>query len=96
MLAVLTLTHEDALNSLACPDQCILLTRGPQGITQLMGAAQDWPTPGLDEELDGRTDEEVREFLFQALGRVSSPVKILMEDNSIPYLQWCHRQKCLI
>ena len=44
MLAILTLRHEDALNALACQDQCILfLTQGAQGVTHLLiQAAQDW------------------------------------------------------
>ena len=43
-LAILTLRHEDALNALACQDQCILfLTQGAQGVTRLLiQAAQDW------------------------------------------------------
>ena len=116
MLAVLTLRHEDALNALACQDQCILacqdqcilfLTQGTQGVTHLLiQAAQDWreqTTPvnplrvvlmqTLLEELMRRFKGFCTKLSDPDFRRQSILTKIILEDNTIPYLQWCHQQK---
>ena len=111
MLAILSLRHEDALNALACQDQCILfLTHGTQGVTQLLiQAAQDWKEQTtntsplrvvlmrtLTEELMRRFKSFCAKLSDTEFRRNSIQTKVILEDGTIPYLQWCHQQKCLL
>ena len=111
MLAVISLRHEDALNALACQDQSILfLTHGTQGMTQLLiQAAQDWKEQvtntsplrvvlmrTLMEELMRRFKSFCTKLSDPEFRRSSIQTKVILEDGTIPYLQWCHQQKCLL
>ena len=108
MLAVLALRHEDALNSLACQDQFILfLAHGPQGMPPLMiQTAQDWREQSsntmplrvalmknLLEELMRRFKGFCAKLSDEDFRRQSIQTKVILEDNTIPFLQWCHQQE---
>ena len=54
---------------------------------------------GLDADPAGGTDETLQGLLYEALGRglwQSIQTKVILEDNTVPYLQWNHQQKCLL
>ena len=110
-LAIVTLRHEDALNSLACQDQFILfLTQGPQGMSPLLiQTAQDWREQSnvtsplrvvlmqtLLEELMRRFKGFCTKLSDEDFRRQSIQTKVILEDNTVPYLQWNHQQKCLL
>ncbi|CAK9083191.1 unnamed protein product, partial [Durusdinium trenchii] len=110
MLAILTLRHEDALNALACQDQCVLfLTHGTRGVTQLLiQAAQDWKEQTtntsplrvvlmrtLMEELIRRFKSFCTKLSDAEFRRNSIQTKVILEDGTILTFNGVNSRKVL-
>ena len=94
--------------SRGCP-QCPGLSGPMHPVSHTRGSGSDTPphpgSPGLArvvlmqtllEELMRRYKGFCTKLSDQDFRRQSILTKIILEDNTIPYLQWCHQQKCMI